>query len=133
MLHDIIIVILSIIGFSISFYIRHHRVNHKELYCPLKAKCDVVVNSKYNKLFGVHNDNLGMLYYGIFSLFFLSSLKYNILENKYANLFVLTVAAIATVYSAYLTLVQIIKIKEFCHWCLLSAITCLSIFIALLL
>lgn len=131
-MYKIIIIIFSAIGFGISYYIRHHRINNKELSCSLKTKCNVVVGSKYNKLLGFHNDSLGMLYYGIIALTYLISIKLDILEYRSIALFMLFVTGLASLYSVYLTLVQMLKIKEYCQWCLISAAASIGIFLALL-
>ena len=54
---------LGIIGLLISGYIFNKKRKGGHLVCVIGKNCDVVLSSKYNKLFGFPNELLGILYY----------------------------------------------------------------------
>ena len=125
----VIIIFLAFVGFLIASYIRHHKKNIKEaLVCPLRANCDKVIHSDYSKLLGISVESLGMFYYGLIALayglviifpnFYLPLVSYGLL--------IATVAAFA--FSIYLTVVQAFILKNWCTWCIISALICLTVF-----
>ena len=64
-MNPIYLVILSLIGFAVSFYIYYTKKYDKKLHCILGEDCDAVVKSKYGKTFGMENTLPGMLYYAL--------------------------------------------------------------------
>lgn len=57
----IIIFSLSIFGIILSLYLIAKRRQHAIPYCMDGAQCQIVLESKYNHIFGVHNDIMGLL------------------------------------------------------------------------
>ncbi len=60
-MNPVYLIVLAIIGFSVSFYLYYTKTYNKKIYCISKNDCDAVVKSKYGKTFGIENTLLGML------------------------------------------------------------------------
>ncbi len=86
-----------------------------------QKNCNNVVNSKYNTLFGVHNEALGMIYYGLIALIYLFSFLFPIFQSNNVIYGIYAITGGAAIFSVYLTFVQIFKLKEYCEWCFVSA------------
>ena len=110
-------------------YYRHHKKTHgATLICPLGSDCSAVTESKWGYFLGVKNEIWGLLYY--FSLF-VGILTLVIAPNiiPYIKFLLLGVTGFGVLYSIFLTLVQIIKIKQYCLYCLISAGISLLLFL----
>ncbi len=125
-----LIIILSILGFFISFYISHKKNTNRPLVCPMRTSCDTVTKSSYSKFFNVPVEELGLFYYGL--VFFLHVFYFLIpaFFDAYMNLFSISVAMLAFVFSLYLIALQAFEIKGWCSWCLVSALSSTMIFCA---
>ncbi len=121
-------IVLGLVGFLVALNIYHKKRCQKPMTCPLNMKCEQVLYSKYAKFLGVPIELLGMIYYGIvvFSysiIIFIPTLKSPLLI---ASAFVVSVCGF--IFSGYLTSIQLLKLKEFCSWCLMSAVISTTIF-----
>jgi uncharacterized membrane protein len=121
------IIILSIIGFSISFYIYKNKRKKKRLICPMRSSCDKVTHSGYSKFFGVPVEILGMLYYTFIAASY-TMLSFANINLLYINAFLCAVSTIALFFSFYLFAIQLFVIKKWCTWCLFSAFISFLIF-----
>ncbi len=130
MLQQLGIIMAALLGFILAAYIRHKRVRKEKLICFLGEDCNKVVQSKYAETFGISNEILGMLYYGITGLYYGVGLIYPTPIFAVASPFFLVAAGGAAVFSIYLVGVQTFILKEWCEWCLTS--TGLSVIIFLL-
>lgn len=88
----------------------------------MRSNCEAVVHSDFSKFFGINLEIIGMFYYGfvvvIYSLFlFFPHLAYADLVFAFA-----WVSTFAFAFSVYLVSLQAFVIKEWCAWCLGSAI-----------
>ncbi|OGM97055.1 MAG: hypothetical protein A3B86_02895 [Candidatus Yanofskybacteria bacterium RIFCSPHIGHO2_02_FULL_38_22b] len=125
----VIIILLAFVGFLIASYIRHHKKNIKEaLICPLRANCDTVIHSDYSKFFGFSVENLGMFYYGFIALTYGLAIIFPSLYSSFVAYGLLVATILAFMFSIYLTLVQAFILKNWCTWCIISALICLTIF-----
>ena len=124
------LVALSLIGLIDSIYLSWHSLRKKPLICPInKQDCNAVVQSQYGKMFGIKNEVIGIFYYlslivFAFIIFFngISWLKY----------LLIILSAIALAVSAYLFYVQKYILKNYCFYCIISAIVNLLIFVNVL-
>src|SRR3989338_6874072 len=125
-----ILIFLSFSGFLIANYIRHHKKNVKEvLVCPLKANCDTVIHSDYSKFLGVPVEILGILYYGLIAVSYGLFIVLPETATSSTLFFVHSASALAFIFSIYLTLVQAFALKNWCTWCIVSAVISASIFL----
>ena len=126
------LIILSIIGFAVSFYIFYTKKTNKQMYCVVGKGCDDVVKSKYGKTFGIENTLFGMLYYAMIFAYGLSFiLNRNLFKDITVYYFIVSASAASVLYSAYLTCVQAFVLKKWCDYCIISSITSVLILIVL--
>ncbi len=119
---EYIIILLAAIGFIITYTIAKKKSQKKPLICPLRAHCDAVIHSEYSSFWGIHLEYIGMIYYAII----LSSYALyaaDIIPQMIMN-FVAAMTIIAFLFSVYLTGVQAFVLKNWCTWCVTSAIIC---------
>jgi len=113
---------LSAIGISETAYLIRKKIAHEKPVCYVGKKCHQVLESKYNKIFGVPNEAMGMLFYVSVSLI----TAFLVIGVKPVGLWV-TLVKISilggTVPSAILIYMQWRIIKAWCFWCVLSATT----------
>ena len=124
----VIQIVLGLAGISIAGYIYYEKTKKKPMVCPLNGKCDVVTGSKYSKFMGVPVEIGGMLYYatiigGYGIYFFLYGAAWDQL-----SLGLQIISGIGFIFSAYLTYVQGVILKDWCTWCIGSAIITTIIF-----
>lgn len=124
---EYLILFFSLAGFGVAYYIYKTNKENRVLVCPLKADCEAVVKSPFSRFLGIKVEVLGIIYY-IF--IFLAYLFYFIYNSKILILdFVLfKISFLAFLFSLYLTLIQIFKLRKFCSWCLVSAFLSFLIF-----
>lgn len=128
----ILILILSIIGFFVSRHIWVSKKKHEHLTCVIgdKNSCDVVTKSKYNSLFSIPNEINGMMYYGFVAVLSAIMLSGMFLIVSVPLLLILIIAGvIGAAFSVFLIIVQSCVLRQWCEWCLVSALLSIGIFI----
>ncbi|MCX6788612.1 MAG: hypothetical protein NTZ36_01885 [Candidatus Jorgensenbacteria bacterium] len=122
MLTIVAIIALSIFGIVETAYLIHKRVRAERPVCILGDDCTLVLESKYNKIFMIPNDMLGLFgYVAIFLLSLLYSLK--IEPTHFWALGISFGVAIGCAASFIFAYIQWKLIKAWCFWCLMSAFT----------
>jgi len=113
---------LTAIGISETSYLIRKRKASEKPICPIGGGCSVVLSSKYNSMFGVHNDVMGRLFY-IFIAFMTAFLVIGVEPIQWwYNISALAIAG-AAVMSLILTYLQWRVLKSWCFWCVMSALT----------
>jgi len=113
---------LAAIGIAETAYLIRERTAARKPVCPIGGGCEIVLESKYNRIFGVHNDILGLLFYVLMCV----DAGLTVIGIQPVQLWVtlavlqVTAAAIMSLYFVYL---QWRVIKAWCFWCLMSAAT----------
>ena len=124
---------LAIIGIADAGYLVWKHYSHKAgpLVCPLDHDCSKVTESKWSTIFWVRNEILGLLFYvsmlvaGLIIFF-----KPEFSLFSFPLLLLIKIAAgIGLMFSLFLLLVQIYKIKDYCFYCMLSALITLLLFV----
>ncbi|MBI2632507.1 hypothetical protein HYW75_05875 [Candidatus Pacearchaeota archaeon] len=124
------LIALSVIGLIDAAYISWHSLRKKPLVCPInKHDCNAVVQSSYGKFFGIKNEFLGIFYYLFVIIFAMIFFFNNIVWIKYL-LIISSLLALAA--SAYLFYVQKYILKNYCFYCIISAIINLLLFLNIL-
>lgn len=131
-----LVVLLSLFGFFVAFYIFIKKHKNKKLMCPRKGSCDEVVRSKYSTLFGINLEKIGLFYYGsvflLYSFLLYSSLiSYKIGYFHYVESVYLILSFFAFVFSIFLIGIQFFVIKKWCTWCLSSSLVSFLIFLVI--
>jgi uncharacterized membrane protein len=127
-LFKIAVFILGAIGFWVASHVYKHKKRSQPLVCPIQFDCNTVINSDYSKFFGIPVEILGMIYYGLIALAYLSLILFPGMW-AYEMVMILTGASLAAfVFSLYLIWVQIFALRKGCSWCIFSAILSTMIF-----
>tara|TARA_Y100000310_G_scaffold336130_1_gene419874 strand:+ start:922 stop:1308 length:387 start_codon:yes stop_codon:yes gene_type:complete len=120
-----IVFVLAVIGLLISVYIFEKRRKKQHLVCLIGKECDVVLGSKYNKLFGIHNEIVGMFYYFVIGLLALL-LVFGIGDLTWV---LLVISFVGVLFSIYFLYIQFIVLKAGCDYCVGSALVSFLIFL----
>jgi len=113
---------LSAIGVAETVYLIRKRLASERPVCPIGGGCEIVLESKYNKTFGIHNDVLGLLFYLAASVV-TACLVIGIEPMTLWETVFPIMIAFGSLMSLYLTYLQWRVIKFWCFWCLMSAST----------
>lgn len=113
---------LASIGISETIYLIRKRIVLEKPVCLIGKNCSLVLKSKYSKIFGVHNDVLGLLFY-ITILLISGFLIIGVGPLTWWNFILKISIAAGALLSLFLTFIQLRIIKAWCFWCLMSAFT----------
>ena len=117
------LIILSLIGFSVSAYIFYSKKFNMPLYCPIGENCDDVVKSKYGKTFGIENTIPGMGFYILVFAYAIGSLlNRNVFKEMMIYYFIVGISFASVLFSLYLVYVQKFILKKWCVYCIISTI-----------
>jgi len=127
---NIWVFLLAIVGFIIAWYIFYKKRKKEHIICIVGKKCETVLYSKYNKMFGFSNENLGMVYYFLVAvlviIFLLGTESFGFIS---ITTILIASAVFAFVFSLYLTYIQFFVLKAACDYCLMSTVINLLILI----
>jgi len=113
---------LSAVGVSETVYLIRKRVLSEKPICPIGEGCAAVLSSKYNRLFIVPNDVLGLLFY-IAASFITAFLVIGVPPLTFWSLIIKLSVAFGALLSLFFTYLQWRVIRAWCFWCLMSAFT----------
>jgi uncharacterized membrane protein len=119
---DIAIPILAIIGLGASIYLTYVEVTHTRALCGPVGDCNAVQSSPYAKLFSVFPIGLvgAFGYIAILVSWLWRRFRTDSL-SKIAGPAMYGMALFGTLFSIYLTYLELFVIRAVCMWCLLSA------------
>jgi uncharacterized membrane protein len=121
-------IVLAITGALDAGYLIYKRAKKHPLVCPIGNDCGAVVGSKWGKIFGIHNDTIGFVFYlGMLGAVFAALNSPERATRIF--LFMLIASGGALLFSAFLTAVQMFALKNYCFYCLISALINLLLFI----
>jgi len=124
------LIVLGLLGFLDTAYLVWKGKKKKSLVCPIGQDCNQVLESKWNKIFFVKNDVLGLLFYiGIIVGAVLLLLEF----NEKVKMVLIFASGIGVLFSGFLVFIQVKVIKNYCFYCLISAFISVLIFLNLLL
>ena len=113
---------LGAIGISETVYLIRKRITSEKPICPIGNNCELVLKSKYNKIFFIPNDVLGLLTY-IFISTIAAFLVIEIQPMFLWEIIIKILVGIASIMSFIFTYLQWRIIRAWCFWCLMSAFT----------
>jgi len=116
-------------GFVLSLYIRHMKRSDKSQVCLPGSDCKRVITSEYSQFFGIPLEIMGMLYYGIVFFTYAALILYPNFVYEEIVFGAMALTSIAFLFSIYLVFIQAFALKQWCMWCLLSAVFSSIIFI----
>ena len=126
-----ILIVLAFLGLLDASYLSWNSMKKKPLVCPINQdSCNIVIESKWNRIFYFKNEVFGIIFYisviiGALLLFF------NI--GSMIKIYLLIATGIAVLFSAFLVYLQANVIKNYCFYCLISALINLLIFLDVIL
>ncbi|OGZ70274.1 MAG: hypothetical protein A2904_01270 [Candidatus Staskawiczbacteria bacterium RIFCSPLOWO2_01_FULL_33_9] len=113
---------LSAIGISETMYLIRKRIASQKPVCPVGDNCSLVLESKYNKIFVIPNDILGLLFY--ITISFISAFLVIGVEPLVFWDFIFKISILfGSILSLVFTYIQWRIIKAWCFCCLMSAFT----------
>ena len=130
-LHSIII-LCAFGGVSIALYIHRKKRLHEPLTCPIGHSCDPVIHSRFSRFMDMPVEILGVLYYTIIVVAYLLFLFAPSLAQTVPSLILFALSALAFLFSLYLIVVQLFILRQWCTWCIISALLCTAIFFAVM-
>lgn len=121
-------IVLSIMGVLDAGYLLYQHLKKKPLICPLDHDCSVVTESKWSNFLGIRNEFLGVVFYIlVLSIILASVFSPSNAQKLYFLLLLFT--GISLLFSVALTFVQIFAIKDYCFYCVISAVLTFLLFI----
>ncbi len=120
---DIAIPVLSLIGLGASIYLTYVEITHTQALCGPVGDCNTVQSSPYAKLFGVLPIGLvGAIGYIAILVTWLWRHYRTDSFSKIAGPAMYGMALFGTLFSIYLTYLELFVIHAVCIWCLSSAV-----------
>ena len=119
------LIVLVILGIFDSGYLIKKRVKKQPLSCPINGGCEKVVESRWNAIFFIKNDVLGLFYYIL--ILFLA--LYLFFTSEKLLFLTKLISGASLLFSLFLVFIQVKIIKEYCFYCLISALINLLIFV----
>jgi len=118
----VLVAVLSLPGIAVSAYLTYGYFSGSSLFCELGHGCDTVKESEYSAIFGVPVALLGVLMYiAIFATAVAGVWRPGSLRDL-SSLGVFGMGLFGTIYSAYLTWLELYRIDAVCMWCTISAV-----------
>lgn len=116
-------------GFGVACYIFRAKRGGGQLVCPMGSNCNAVITSRYSKFLGAPIEYLGMIYYFVVVGAYITLIFAPHLLTGTLLYGLMTLTASAFLFSLYLLFAQAFLLRQWCIWCLLSAMLSIVIFI----
>lgn len=121
-------IILAFIGLVDSAYLTWVKISHTEVFCGTSGECQTVSNSPYSEIAGIPIALFGMgAYLALLGLYYLETRKGFWANNSPLMVFGITLAG--TLYSIYLTYIEVAVLHAICPYCVVSAIVMVLLFV----
>jgi len=120
---------LVVFGLGIALYLAYVEVTQVTAVCGPIGQCNLVQSSAYAKIWGVPVAVLGVITYVSIGLIWLFQKRLNEKFNNLGVLGLLVLTLVGTLFSLYLTLLELLVINAVCAWCLSSAVITTLLFI----
>jgi uncharacterized membrane protein/thiol-disulfide isomerase/thioredoxin len=114
---------LVLVGLGIAAYLAYVEITRVEAVCGPIGECNLVQSSPYARILGIPVAVLGVLHYLTIGVLWVGQ-RY--LGRRLANLTMLGMLGLTlfgTLFSIYLTCLEIFVVHAICTWCLGSAVT----------
>jgi uncharacterized membrane protein len=120
---DWLVPIAALVGLGVSGYLTYVETQSVEAICGPVGDCNAVQSSSYARVLGILPVGiLGLLGYAAILIAWIIHKVRQDRWGDYAKLSMLGMALFGTLYSLYLTYVEIWVIEAVCMWCLSSAV-----------
>lgn len=112
----------SVLGLVVALYLVWIKINPTNPFCMGIGDCEAVNTSPYSTIRGVPVALFGALTYAALIILFLTETR-SALFHDWAPLVEFGLALVGTLYSAYLTYLEVAVIHKICPYCVTSAIS----------
>ena len=119
--------VLTVLGLAVSAYLAWIKLTGNTASCGPIGDCESVNNSRYAVIGGVPIALLGMA--GYLALLIALAVERQSAWKEIARLAAFGVSLVGTLYSAYLTYIEVAVLKAVCPYCVVSAIAMTAILI----
>ncbi len=114
--------LLALAGLGIAAYLAYVEITHVAASCGPVGNCNIVQSSEYAQIFGVPVAMLGILNYAAIALLWAGQFASDYRRANFSTLGLLGLTLFGTLFSIYLTLLELFVIHAVCIWCLSSAV-----------
>jgi uncharacterized membrane protein len=117
-----VIPVLALVGLTVALYLAYVEITQTEAVCGPVGECNVVQTSDYALFLGVPVALWGVLNYLVVVVLWTGQ---RTLVGRWANLSLLGLLGLTvfgTLFSIYLTCLELFAIQAICSWCLSSAV-----------
>jgi uncharacterized membrane protein len=123
------ILIMSVLGSLDALYLTWVKISNNQKLCIIGlGDCWSVNTSQYSELFGIPVALYGSVTYFLIFLISVVGSK-NIRFTSLEPIVIFGISLFGSIYSIYLTYIEIAVIKSICPFCILSAVCMLLIFL----
>jgi uncharacterized membrane protein len=119
---------LAVVGLIDAIYLSYVKIAHSEVFCGGSRACDTVNTSPYSELGGIPIAYLGLAAY-LAILLLLVMERYGGFWKQYSPVIVFGMTLAGSLYSLYLTYIEIAVLRAICPYCVVNAIVLLSLFV----
>jgi uncharacterized membrane protein len=119
---------LTLVGLSVSIYLTWVKLTDNLAACGPIGDCESVNSSRYAQIAGIPIALLGALGY-LAVLVFLAAERWLPRQAENLNLGTFGIALVGTLYSAYLTYIEVAVLRAVCPYCVVSAVAMTAIFV----
>lgn len=120
------ITILAVLGMGVSGYLTITHFSGAPIFCGGSSSCELVNASRYAFIGPIPIALLGI---GAYAAIALLSVLAGYLHQAWPDQLVFGLALAGTLYSAYLTYIELFVLYAVCWWCATSAVLITAIFI----
>lgn len=121
---------LSLVGIFIATYLFIAYSTEATIACGGGSHgCDAVRVSRWASMFGLPTPLWGMMFYTGMALIMVTRTLKPTWNSRWMYRLTMVGATVGLVESVFLTGVQALEIKQYCTWCLASAVTALLLFV----
>lgn len=124
----LISLILAVIGIGVSGYLAYTKISGAEIACiEGVTNCEVVNNSIYAFIGGIYVGYIGLAGYLAILLALLLEDRISLLR-QWGRLALAGITFFGFLFSGYLTSIEAFVLREWCQWCVISAIVMTALF-----
>ncbi len=120
--------VLAVLGMLVSAYLTWIKFSNTQAFCSGVGDCEAVNSSSYSEVRGVPVAVLGFAAYLAIAGLLVAETRLPVLREN-APLAIFGLALTGTLYSAYLTYIELFVIKAVCPYCVASALIITAILI----
>ena len=114
--------VLALAGLAISAYLLYVKLSHGEVVCGPVGNCNLVQSSPYASILGIPMAALGAVFYLSICAIWIGHLAGTGLVMVVTGRLLVVASVFGTLFSVYLTSLELFIIHAVCAWCLASAV-----------